>query len=73
MIDLDTIICGCNDLSVKDIVECIKNNNFNTLDELLKNNTCPIGDKCESCKDEGFNNDGYNIPYVLSLVAKKLI
>ncbi|SMP86722.1 BFD-like [2Fe-2S] binding domain-containing protein [Epsilonproteobacteria bacterium SCGC AD-308-E02] len=73
MIDLNTIICGCNDLSVRDIAECIKENNFTTLDELLENDVCPMGDKCESCKDEGYNNDGLNIPYVLSIVAKKLI
>ena len=66
MVDLDTEICVCNGLSVKDIAECIKENNFET-------NICPMGDKCESCIDEGFNNDGLNIPMVLSMVKKKLI
>jgi len=73
MIDLDTEICGCNSLSVKDIAECIKENDFKTLEEILENTVCPMGDKCESCRDEGFNNDGNNIPLVLSMVQKKLI
>ena len=73
MIDLDTQICICNDLSVADIAKCIKENNLNTLEEILENDICPMGDKCESCIDEGFNNDGFNIPMVLSMVQKGLV
>ena len=73
MIDKDTEICVCNGLSVADIATCIKENSFTTLEELLDNEICPMGDKCESCRDEGFNNDGLNIPMVLSMVQKKLI
>jgi bacterioferritin-associated ferredoxin len=71
MIDLNTKICVCNNLSVSDIVSCIKQNNYTNLEELLQNSICPMGDKCESCKDEGYNNDGINIPMVLSMVKKK--
>ena len=73
MIDLDTEICVCNGLSIRDIAECIKENNLNTLDEVLENTICPVGDKCESCVDEGFNNDGLNIPMVLSMVKKNQV
>lgn len=73
MIDLDTTICACNNLSVKEIADCIKENNFTTLQEILDNDVCPMGDKCESCRDEGINNDGLNIPMVLSMVQKKTI
>jgi NAD(P)H-nitrite reductase large subunit len=73
MIDLDTEICGCNNLSAKDVADCIKENNLQTLEEILANQVCPMGDKCESCIDEGYNNDGYNIPMILSMVQKKLI
>ena len=73
MIDLTTEICVCNSLTVKDIAECIKEKNFNTLEDILQNEECPMGDKCESCKDEGFNNDGLNIPLVLSMVKKQII
>ena len=67
-IDLDTEICVCNSLTIKDIAECIKKNNFTTLQELLDNQEMPIGDKCEACHDEGYHNDGLNIPMVLSMV-----
>ena len=70
MVDLDTEICACNSLSVKDIKECILENNFTTLEELLENEICPMGDKCESCRDEGINNDGINIPFVLARVKR---
>lgn len=73
MIDKDTEVCVCNDLSAGDIAKCIKENNLNTLEEILKNTVCPMGDKCESCIDEGFHNDGINIPMVLSMVKKNLI
>jgi len=73
MIDLDTEICVCNSLTLQDIANCIKENNFTTLQELLDNDICPIGDKCESCQDEGFNNDGMNLPMVLSMVQNKKI
>ena len=72
MVDLDTEICVCNNLSVRDIAKCIKENNFKTLEDMLANTICPVGDKCESCIDEGFNNDGLNVPMVLSMVKKGL-
>ncbi|QOP45504.1 (2Fe-2S)-binding protein [Sulfurimonas paralvinellae] len=67
-IDLDTEICVCNSLTVKDIAECIKKNNLTTLQEVLDNEEMPIGDKCEACHDEGYHNDGLNIPLVLAMV-----
>ena len=73
MIDLDTEICVCNNLSVADIAKCIREKDLKSLEEILENDTCPIGDKCESCIDEGFNNDGLNIPMVLSMVKKNLL
>ncbi len=73
MLDLDTTICVCNDLSIADIAKCIKDNNIQTLEQLLENNVCPVGDKCESCIDEGFNNDGLNLPMVLSMVKQNKV
>ncbi len=67
-IDLDTEICVCNSLTVKEIAECIKKNNFTTLQEVLDNTEMPIGDKCEACHDEGYYNDGLNILMVLAMV-----
>ena len=70
MIDKDTEVCICNSLTAEDIARCIKENDLKTLKEILENDISPIGDKCESCKDEGYNNDGINIPLVLSLVKQ---
>lgn len=70
MVDKKTEICVCNNLSVEDITKCIKENNFQTLEELYDNDICPMANKCESCKDEGYNNDGLNVPMVFSLVQR---
>ena len=73
MIDLDTEICVCNSLTIKDIAKCIKENNIFSLEELLANQICPLGDKCESCIDKGYNNDGLNLPMVLAMVKKSMV
>jgi len=73
MVDLDTEICVCNSVTVEEMAKCIKENNFTTLQEVIENDICPMGDKCEACHDEGFQNDGLNIPMVLSMVKNKLI
>lgn len=73
MVDKDTEICVCNNLTAGDVAECIRENSLNTLEEILANSICPMGDKCESCVDEGYNNDGMNIPMVLSMVKRNLI
>lgn len=71
LITSDMEICSCNSMSAGEIAQCIKSNNITTLDELLENQECPVGDKCESCRDEGINNDGINLPLVLALVKRK--
>lgn len=71
MINSNTEICSCNSLSAGEIAACIKANNITTLDVLLENQECPVGDKCESCIDEGINNDGINLPLVLALVKRQ--
>ena len=70
MVTLDTEICICNGVSVGELAACIKRNNFTALDQIIDNDDCPVGNKCESCIDEGFNNDGLNIPMVLSMVSR---
>ncbi len=73
MIDQDKMICVCNSLDMREIAACIKENDFKTMDALLKNSECPMGDKCESCIEEGFDNDGYSLAMVLSLVKQERI
>ena len=70
MFDKNREICVCNSLSMQEIAECIKKNDIKTLEELLENQECPVGDKCESCHEEGYENDGYSLAMVLSLVKQ---
>ncbi|MDH4943730.1 (2Fe-2S)-binding protein [Sulfurimonas sp. C5] len=70
MLDSNTEVCICNSLTAKEIAECIKKHNLKTLQEAIENSECPMGDKCEACHDEGFNNDGINIPLVIALVKQ---
>lgn len=67
MIDLDEEVCVCNSVTFRELIDIIQEESILTLEELLENSTCPVGDKCESCIDEGFNNDGHNLPLALKL------
>ncbi len=71
MIDLKTEVCICNSVTFEKIIDEILDQQITTLQELCQNSSCPVGDKCESCKDEGYNNDGLNLPLALSLANKK--
>jgi|GEM_PF-541018 len=70
MINLETEVCVCNSVTFEEIIKCINENNIANLEELLANDICPVGDKCEACHDEGYNNDGLNLPLALSLAQK---
>ena len=70
MISSETEVCICNSKSAGDIATLIKENDLKTLKDVLENGVMSVGDKCESCLDEGFNNDGINIPLVLALVNR---
>lgn len=71
MIDENKLICYCNDLTIKDIVEIIKKKNIKSMDDLIQQSDYPVGDKCESCHEDGYQNDGYSLAMVLSLVKQK--
>ncbi len=70
MIDKDRMICVCNSLDISEISQYIKDNNVETLQELLDNQDEPMGDKCELCIEEGFENDGFSLAMVLSLTKQ---
>ena len=69
-LDPEREVCVCNHLTAKEIAQRIKENGYTTLQELLEQQECPMGDKCESCKEDGYENDGINLPLVLSLVKR---
>jgi bacterioferritin-associated ferredoxin len=66
-------VCVCNGVTVQEVIDLIKNSNINTLQELLDQNICPVGDKCESCQEEGYDNDGFSLAMILSLVQQKKV
>ncbi len=66
--DQDRMICVCNSMSIKDIADCIKEQGIEKMDALIEQ--CGVGDKCESCIEEGYENDGYSLAMVLSLVKQ---
>jgi len=70
MIDTDRMICVCNSRDMKEIATCIKEHGWQHLNDLVTNNECPMGDKCESCHEDGYENDGYSLAMVLSLVKQ---
>lgn len=71
MIDLQQEVCICNSVSFEKIIDEIIEQNITSLQALYENSRCPVGDKCESCRDEGYNNDGLNLALALSLANKK--
>lgn len=70
MFDKEREICVCNSKSMLEIAESIKEHNIETMEELLKCEACDVGDKCEACIEEGYENDGYSLAMVLSLVKQ---
>lgn len=71
MVKSDTLLCICNNVTAGELAECIKQNGFTTLQEILDSECCNVGNKCELCQDEGFDNDGVNIPLILQMVKEK--
>jgi len=71
MFDKEREICVCNSKSMLEIAAGIKRHDIQTMDALLAHPECEVGDKCESCIEEGYENDGYSLAMVLSLVKQK--
>ena len=70
MFDKEREICVCNSKSMLDIAQSIKENEIKNMHELLACKACDVGDKCESCIEDGYDNDGYSLAMVLSLVKQ---
>lgn len=69
MFDLNRELCVCNSMTLGNIVNIIKKENITTLEDAIEK--CEVGDKCESCIEEGYENDGFSIAMALSLVKQK--
>lgn len=73
MIKTTREVCVCNGVTAQEIIKLIKENNIHTLKELLEQNISPVGNKCESCQEEGYDNDGFSLSMLLSLVEQKKV
>jgi len=67
MCNRETEICVCNQLDAGEISDFIKTNNISKVEELYENEELPMGDKCESCREDGFNDDGLSLELVLKM------
>jgi hypothetical protein len=56
---------------MQEISDIIKINKITSVEELIACSECSIGDKCEACHEEGYENDGYSLAMVLSLIKQK--
>lgn len=73
MINKNREVCICNHVSAREVIDIIKENDIQTLEELLAQHITPVGDKCKSCHEEGYENDGFALAMLLSLVKQKRI
>lgn len=68
MIDPERIVCICNNMSVREVAALIRERRIETLETLVEE--AKVGNKCESCVEEGYENDGFSLAMVLALVRE---
>ena len=70
MIDLTRTMCNCNDRTAGEVVEFIKAHSITDLDTLVEQDEMPVGDVCESCRVDGFDDDGFSLTMLLEEIEK---
>ena len=73
MFDMKKLICHCNDLTMQEVADIVKEHNIQSLEEILECSECVVGDKCEACHEDGYENDGYSLAMIIALVKQKRI
>ncbi len=68
MIDLSRTMCHCNDVSAGEIVDFIKSKGIRDLDTLVEQEELPVGDTCQSCRIDGFDDDGFSLSMLIEAV-----
>lgn len=61
-------LCVCNSLTLKEVVALIKEHQITNVKAFEENPEYGIADKCESCLEEGYENDGFSLAMAVSLV-----
>ena len=67
MIDLEREVCVCNSVTALEIRDFNKEENINSLQELLDQDELPLNNKCESCAEDGYENDGFSLAMVYAM------
>lgn len=70
MIDLTRTMCHCNDVTAQEVADFIKSNNIKDLDTLVEQDEFPVGNACESCRVDGFDDDGFSLQMLLEEIEK---
>ncbi len=68
MIDLQRTMCHCNDVTAGEIVEFIKANGIKDLDTLVEQDDFAVGNACQTCREEGFDDDGFSLQMLIEAV-----
>ena len=66
----DKILCSCNNITIGEAVEFLKENKIESVQEWMNSDELPAGDKCEACVEDGTDNDGVTLAAVLSQVKQ---
>ena len=66
----DKILCSCNNITIGEAVEFLKENKIESVQEWMNSDELPVGDKCEACVEDGTDNDGVTLAAVLSQVKQ---
>lgn len=67
VIDNNKMICGCNNRTLGDLLKCIKVKGITSVEGMLEDKECKVGDKCRSCKKHGWESDGINLETVIQI------
>ncbi len=70
MLDLNRELCVCNSLTLQEIVTMIKEDNITLVETFIEDSKYDIANKCESCIEEGYENDGFSLAMAVALVKQ---
>ncbi len=70
MIDLTRTMCHCNDVTAGEVVAYIKANGITELETLVEQDAFHVGNVCESCREDGYDDDGFSLTMLLEAVAE---
>jgi len=71
--DKETMICYCHNLTIAQIADYIKASQTDNVTQIVEDQNFACGNSCQSCHEEGYNNDGFSLAMVLGMVKKGYI